>query len=56
LDFKKQNEALLIKHLHKFFNKEDILWVSLVELLPRGRSACSKSMWFILVEGCDKVG
>lgn len=24
LDFKKQNEGLLLKHLHKFFNKEDI--------------------------------
>lgn len=25
-----QNEALLIKHLHKFFNREDIPWVSLI--------------------------
>lgn len=30
INIKTQNEALLIKHLHKFFNKEDILWVSLV--------------------------
>lgn len=30
LNIKTQNEALLIKHLHKFFNKEDIPWVSLV--------------------------
>jgi len=27
---KTQNEALLIKHLHKFFNKEDIPWVALI--------------------------
>jgi len=30
LNIKTQNEALLIKHLHKFFNKEDIPWVSLI--------------------------
>lgn len=28
LNIKIQNEALLIKHLHKFYNKEDIPWVS----------------------------
>jgi hypothetical protein len=30
LNIKTQNEALLIKHLHKFFNKEDTPWVHLV--------------------------
>jgi hypothetical protein len=30
IDLKTLNEALLIKFLHKFFNKEDIPWVSLV--------------------------
>lgn len=30
LDFKTQNEALLLKQLHKFFNKTDIPWVHLV--------------------------
>ena len=30
LNIKTENEALLIKHLHKIFNKEDIPWVSLV--------------------------
>jgi hypothetical protein len=30
LDLKTQNEALLLKNLHKFFNKEDIPWVKLV--------------------------
>jgi hypothetical protein len=29
-DFNMQNEALLLKHLHIFFNKEDIPWVQLV--------------------------
>lgn len=30
LDLKTQNEALLLKHLHKFFNRADIPWVHLV--------------------------
>jgi hypothetical protein len=24
-----QNKALLLKHLHKIFNEEDILWINL---------------------------
>lgn len=30
IDIGKQNEALLIKNLHKFFNRHDIPWVQLV--------------------------
>ena len=30
LDIKTQNEALLLKHLHKFFNRADVPWVHLV--------------------------
>jgi len=30
LDLKSQNEALLLKNLHKFFNRADIPWVHLV--------------------------
>jgi hypothetical protein len=30
LDFKLQNEALLLKQLHKFFNRVDLPWVKLV--------------------------
>lgn len=30
LNLAAQNETLLIKHLSKFFNKEDIPWVSLI--------------------------
>lgn len=29
IDIEKQNEALLLKNFHKFFNKEDIPWVQL---------------------------
>jgi hypothetical protein len=30
MDFRKQNEGLLMKHLHKFYNKHDTPWVQLV--------------------------
>jgi hypothetical protein len=30
MDFGKQNETLLIKQLHKFYNKADVPWVQLV--------------------------
>lgn len=30
IDIRKQNEALLLKNLHKFFNKMDLPWVSLI--------------------------
>lgn len=30
IDIEKQNKALLLKNLHKFFNKADLPWVHLV--------------------------
>lgn len=45
-----QNIALLLKHVHKFFNKMDVPWVSLVrdsyyhERVPQDRSSCG-SFW-----------
>ena len=30
LDLKTQNEALLLKNFHKFFNRVDIPWVHLI--------------------------
>uniref|UniRef100_A0A0A9GKK0 Reverse transcriptase domain-containing protein n=1 Tax=Arundo donax TaxID=35708 RepID=A0A0A9GKK0_ARUDO len=30
VDLKSQNEALLVKHLHKFYNKMDLPWVNLI--------------------------
>ena len=30
LNLRTQNEALLMKHLHKFFNRKDIPWVQLI--------------------------
>jgi hypothetical protein len=51
MDFQKQNKALLIKHLHNFFNKKDIPWVNLVwNYYPNG------FVWLLLVERCHEVG
>jgi hypothetical protein len=50
LDFRKQNEGLLLKHLHKFFNKENIPWVNLVwRYFPDGVPQCARlcgSFWW----------
>lgn len=60
INIKTQNEALLIKHLHKFFNKEDIPWVSLVwkKYYSSGKlPGCSKKgsfWWRDIVKLLDK--
>jgi hypothetical protein len=51
INLKTQNEALLLKHLSKFFNKEDIPWVTLIwesyyepdKLPPQGKKG---SFWW----------
>jgi hypothetical protein len=50
LDFKLQNEALLLKQLHKFFNREDLPWVKLVwnyypEGVPHVSKLCGSFWW-----------
>ena len=30
IDLRTQNEALLLKHLDKFYNKRDIPWVNMI--------------------------
>jgi hypothetical protein len=30
INLRRQNDAFLLKHLHKFFNKEDLPWIQLV--------------------------
>ena len=39
MDLRKQNEALLMKNWHKFYNRLDIPWVNLVweKLYPNGK-------------------
>lgn len=46
-----KNEALLIKHLHKFYNKEDLPWVNLIWAsyyqhdVPHGSNLCGSFWW-----------
>jgi len=51
LNLRTQNEALLMKFLHKFFNREDLPWVNLVweSYYRDGRLPGTNN---ILVEGC----
>jgi len=39
INLKKHNEALMMKNIHKFLNKQDIPWVTLVweKLYPNGK-------------------
>jgi hypothetical protein len=30
INLRRQNDVLLIRHLHKFYNKEDLPWVQLI--------------------------
>ena len=50
LDFKKQNQGLLMKQLHKFYNKEDLPWVNLVwryygNEVPHTANLCGSFWW-----------
>jgi hypothetical protein len=59
LDFEKQNEGLLIKNLHKFYNKEDIPWVHLVwryyaDSVPHASKLCGSFWWRDVMKLADK--
>jgi hypothetical protein len=59
LDFKKQNEALLIKHLHKFYNKQELPWVKLVwnyypNGVPQATNLCGSFWWRDIMKLVDK--
>jgi hypothetical protein len=51
LDFKIQNQALLLKYLHKFFHKHDIPWVMLIWFryypngVPQSKKPCGSFWW-----------
>jgi hypothetical protein len=51
LNLQLQNQALLMKHLNKFYNKEDVPWVSLVwntyyhERVPHATELCGSFWW-----------
>jgi hypothetical protein len=59
LDFKKQNEDLLMKHLHKFYNKEKVPWVRLVwnyypNGVPEATNLCGSFWWRDIMKLVDK--
>src|SRR5438105_4736802 len=51
LNLKLQNEALLLKFLHKFYNKHDTPWVTLLwksyyqEKVPHAMDPCGSFWW-----------
>ena len=51
INFDKQNNALLLKHLHKFYNKVEVPWVQLVwhsyyaEGVPHSQKLCGSFRW-----------
>jgi len=51
LNLQLQNQVLLMKHLNKFYNKEDVPWVSLVwntyyhERVPHATELCGSFWW-----------
>jgi len=58
LNLKTQNEALLLKNLHKFFNRHDLPWVSLVwerHYNNGSLPSASQMIGSILVEGYFKI-
>jgi mannosylglycoprotein endo-beta-mannosidase len=58
IDLHAHNKALLMKYIHKFYNHEDIPWVSLTwdSFLLLQCSPSEKVSWFFLVEGCHVCG
>ena len=60
INFPKQNEALLPKHLHKFYNKFDVPWVNLVwgahyeESVPHAQNLCGSFWWRDIMKLVEK--
>jgi hypothetical protein len=51
IDLKSHDEALMMKNLHKFFNRVSIIWE---KLYPNGRLPNHVKKWLFLVEGYSK--
>src|SRR3954469_15827567 len=55
-----QNEALLIKHLHKFYNQHDVPWVKLIwdtyyyQRVPHATDLCGSFWWRDICKLMDK--
>jgi hypothetical protein len=58
VDLQKKNEALLMKQIHKFYNKEDIPWVKLVwnyyqDEVPHVAKLCGSFWWKDILKLAD---
>jgi hypothetical protein len=60
INFQKQNEALLMKHLDKFFNHADVPWVNLIwqayyeDSVPQSEKLCGSFWWKDICKLLDK--
>jgi hypothetical protein len=59
MDFGKQNDALLIKQLHKFYNKAEVPWVQLVwqyyiDEVPHVAKLCGSFWWRDIMKLAEK--
>ena len=59
MDFGKQNDGLLMKHLHKFYNKQDVRWVDLVWQyysygVPHASKRCGSFWWRDIMKLVEK--
>ena len=61
IDLRTQNEALLLKHLDKFYNKRDIPWVNMIwhsyyshGQIPHATADKGSFWWKDLLHLCDK--
>jgi hypothetical protein len=61
IDLRSQNEALLLKHLDKFYNKRDIPWVNMIWYshysqghIPHASAEKGSFWWKDLLHLCDK--
>lgn len=59
INFKIQNQGLLLKHLHKFYNKKEVPWVELiwntyyVESVPHASDPCGSFWWRDILQLSD---
>jgi hypothetical protein len=58
IDLRYQNDALLLKHLDKFYNKKDISWVNMTHYsngqIPHATGDRGSFWWKDLLHLCDK--
>lgn len=59
LDIKLQNKGLLLKYLHKFYNKHDVPWVNLIwstyyeNKVPHASDPCGSFWWRGIIQLTD---